>query len=157
MSADPRPVSRPRDERLREQGLDLVMRFLALVRIGRSYQVENQVFRQQLITFVEALKPVFSEEPEAALVSLDGDLYLNGVRLPVKTVNLRFHQTLMAELARRRVAGVRLLEGVDETELGAFFRLFLRPDVYYGTALLEACVAGGMRHVRRLVRPVRPG
>jgi HD-GYP domain-containing protein (c-di-GMP phosphodiesterase class II) len=151
MSDDPRTAGRPRDERLREQGLGIIMRFLALVRIGRSYQVENQVFHQQLATFIESLGPVFAESPEAVLVSLDSDLYLNGARLPVKTANLRFHQALMDEFARRGVAGVRILDSVTEAQLEGFFRLFLRPDAYHGTALLEACVADGLRHILPVV------
>jgi HD-GYP domain-containing protein (c-di-GMP phosphodiesterase class II) len=151
MNESPRPASRPRDERLRELGLGVIMRFLALVRIGRSYQVGNQVFHQQLIAFIEALGPVFAEAPEAVLVSLDSDLYLNGVRLPVKTTNLRFHQTLMDEFTRRRIAGVRVLDGVTESMLEGFFQLFLRPDAYHGTALLEACLAEGLGHVLPVV------
>jgi HD-GYP domain-containing protein (c-di-GMP phosphodiesterase class II) len=151
VSEDLRPASRPRDERLREHGLGVVMRFLALVRIGRSYQVENQVFHQQLTAFVESLVPVFAEAPEAVLISLDSDLYLNGVRLPVKTANLRFHQALMDEFARRGVAGVRILDSIPETQLEGFFRLFLRPDVYHGTALLEACLAEGLGHILPVV------
>jgi HD-GYP domain-containing protein (c-di-GMP phosphodiesterase class II) len=147
MSEAPRPGARPGDERLRELGLGVIMRFLALVRVGRSYQVENRVFHQQLLAFFETLGPVFIEAPEAVLISLDSDLYLNGVRLPVKAANLRFHQALMEEFARRGIAGVRLLDGVTPGELGRFFRLFLRPDLYHGPALLEACVAEATDHI----------
>jgi HD-GYP domain-containing protein (c-di-GMP phosphodiesterase class II) len=152
MSEDPRPASRPRDERLREHGLGIIMRFLALVRIGRSYQVENRVFHQQLAIFVESLGPVFAEAPEAVLVSLDSDLYLNGVRIPVKTANLRFHQALMDEFSRRGVAGVRILDSITEAQLEGFFRFFLQPDVYHGTSLLEACMAEGMGRILPVVR-----
>ena len=141
MSEAPRPAIRPADERLREQGLPIIMRFLSLIRVGRSYQVGNQVFRQQIVAFIEALGPVFAEAPEAVLVSLDNDLYLNGVRLPVKAANLRFHQALMQEFARRRIAGVRVLDGVSEAELERFSQLFLRPDLHHGPSLLEACLA----------------
>ena len=147
MSNAPVPAIRPGDERLRELGFAIIMRFLALVRIGRSYEVENQVFVQQLLAFIETLEPVFAEAPEAALVALDNDLYLNGVRLPVKSANLRSHQALMAEFARRRIAGVRVQAGITPAELGRFFRLFLRPDVYHGSALLETCVAESTGHI----------
>ncbi len=143
MSEVNRPAIRPADERLRAGGLDLVVRLLALVRVGRSYPVENQVFQQQMLGFLEALQPVFAETDEAVLVSLDDDLYLNGVRLPVTKGDLRFHQALMRELSRRRIAGVRILADVDGPELERFFRYFLQPDVYSGPALLDACVAAG--------------
>lgn len=144
MSAAARGTARPGDDRLRERGHGIILRFLAMVRVGRSYQVENQVFRQQIDAFLEAMGPVFAEWPEAVLVSLDGDLYLNGVRLPVTSQNLRFHQGLMAELARRRIAGVRILQGVVPGELERFMKLFLRPDLYHGPGLLEECVAQGL-------------
>ena len=147
MSGTPGHPARPGDERLREQGLQVIMRFLAMVRVGRSYKVENQVFRRQLVAFIESLVPVFADVPEAMLISLDNDLYLNGVRLPVKATNLRFQQALMQEFARRRVAGVRVAEGVSPGELERFFRLFLQPDVYCGTALLEACLAEKTDHI----------
>lgn len=147
MNEAPIPAIRPGDERLRELGSAIIMRFLALVRIGRSYEVENQVFVQQLVAFIESLGPVFAEAPEAVLVSLDSDLYLNGVRLPVKAANLRSHQALMEEFARRRIAGVRVQDGVTPGELGRFFRFFLRPDLYHGSALLEACVAESTGHI----------
>ncbi len=147
MSDAPRPSIRPGDERLRQQGLQIIMRFLALIRVGRSYQVDNQVFRQQLLAFIEAMRPVFVEVPEAILISLDNDFYLNGVRLPVKVTNLRFHQALMEEFTRRRVAGVRILDGINSEELEKFFRYFLQPDVYHGPALLEACVSAGTNRI----------
>jgi HD-GYP domain-containing protein (c-di-GMP phosphodiesterase class II) len=147
MSEAPIPAIRPGDERLREFGSAIIMRFLALVRSGRSYDVENQVFVQQLIAFIESLGPVFAEAPEAVLVSLDSDLYLNGVRLPVKAMNLRAHQSLMEEFERRQIAGVRVQDGVTPDELGRFFRLFLRPDDHQGTALLEACVVESTGHI----------
>ncbi len=151
MTEAPQPTVRPRDERLREHGHGVILRFLALVRTGRSYRVENRAFHQQLPTFIESLGPVFAETPEVLLISLDSDLYLNGVRLPVTTANLRFHRALMDEFTRRHIAGVRVLDGVTESELGGFFRFFLQPDTYRGTALLEACVAGGLGHVLPVV------
>jgi HD-GYP domain-containing protein (c-di-GMP phosphodiesterase class II) len=141
------PAIRPGDERLREYGFTIITRFLALVRIGRSYEVENQVFVQQLVSFTASLAPVFAEAPEAALVALDNDLYLNGVRLPVKAANLRSHQALMEEFSRRGIAGVRIREGVTPGELGRFFRLFLRPDLHHGAALLETCLAESTGHI----------
>ena len=65
MNDAPLRAIRPDDERLREYGFTIITRFLALVRIGRSYDVENQVFVQQLLSFIESLGPVFAEAPEA--------------------------------------------------------------------------------------------
>jgi HD-GYP domain-containing protein (c-di-GMP phosphodiesterase class II) len=141
------PAIRPGDERLRELGSLIIMRLLALVRVGRSYDVANQAFHQQVLAFIESLGPVFAEAPEAVLVSLDSDLYLNGVRLPVRTTNLRSHQSLMEEFGRRGIAGLHVRKGVTPDEIGRFFRLFLRPDLYHGPALLQACLTESTGHV----------
>ena len=80
------------DIKFREAGLRLVMRLAGLIRIGRAYQVGNQVFNEQMRGFFAALKPVLEESQDVVLVSLETDLYLNGFRIPVRTGNMRFHQ-----------------------------------------------------------------
>ncbi len=152
MSETVQPSARPGDDRLRERGQPIILRFLAMIRVGRSYQVENQVFRTQIDAFLRSLAGVFEEWPEAVLVALDGDLYLNGVRLPVSKTNLRFHQSLLKEFGRRRIAGVRVQQGVADDELERFFRLFLRPDLHHGPGLLEACVGEGLACILPVVQ-----
>ena len=136
-----RPTARPADERMRQYAIAVVLRLVSLIRTGRSYSVENKVFHEQLDGFLETLAPVFAEAPEALLVSLDDDLYLNGVRLPVKKSNLQFSRALMREFALRRIAGLRVTVGVDADELERFFRIFLQPKVHSGPAMLGACLA----------------
>jgi HD-GYP domain-containing protein (c-di-GMP phosphodiesterase class II) len=137
----------PLDEQYRAQGLRVVQRFNALVRMGRAYQVENQVFRQQMVQFTETAGPVIEEAGELVLVVIDGDVYLNGVRIPVRPTTLKYHEALIEELDRRGIAGLRMEKGVTDEEIQTFFRLFMQPDVYYGTSLLEACLAHGSDHM----------
>jgi HD-GYP domain-containing protein (c-di-GMP phosphodiesterase class II) len=142
-----KPTFRPADERCRDQGLLLIVRFHALLRVGRSYRVGNQVFHKQCTSFLDVLAPVFEDAPEAILVSLDSDLYLNGVRIPVKANNLRFHQSLLEEFRRRRIAGLRFESGLSVVDLEKFFALFLQPDAYFGPGLLEACISDGVLRI----------
>lgn len=147
MSDVEKPTFRPADERARVHGLQLIVRFHAMLRVGRSYRVGNQVFLKQCEAFLDALKPVFDDTPEAVLVSLDSDLYLNNVRIPVKANNLRFHQSMLDELRKRRIAGLRIEAGITTVDLERFFTLFLQHDVHFGTGLLEACLAEGVRRI----------
>jgi HD-GYP domain-containing protein (c-di-GMP phosphodiesterase class II) len=144
---DGRISASPVDERRRQLGLQMVVRFLAVLRTGKAYQVGNQVFRAQLDALFEVIAPLLDEFGEVVLVSLESDLYLNGVRLPMKSANLRHFDALMREFSRRRIAGIRVVQGVQPDELESFFGLFLRPHEYTGTPLLEACVAAGLDHV----------
>src|SRR6185503_4584672 len=67
------------DDRLREQGLQLVTLLSAVIRIGRAYSVTNQVFRAQVDSIATSLNTLLAHAPEVAMVALESDLYLNGV------------------------------------------------------------------------------
>lgn len=131
----------------RELGAAVLSRLSALIRIGRSYQTDNQVFAGQLDGFMAALKPVFETDGEAVLVELEGDLYLNGTRVPIRGTSIRFHRHLLDELRSRQIAGFRAVKGVTDDEMKIFFRLFMQPDVYSGADLLSACIAQGLDKV----------
>jgi HD-GYP domain-containing protein (c-di-GMP phosphodiesterase class II) len=154
VSTNPTPAPTPRegkpaaaDQRLKDAGLQLLMRLAATIRIGRAYQAENQVFRQQLDVLQALLGPILLETGEAVLVALEDDLYLNGVRIPVKAANFRFHQAILREFKERKIAGLRVQLGISDAELITFFKLFLQPDLYNGPGLLKACLANGVDHV----------
>jgi HD-GYP domain-containing protein (c-di-GMP phosphodiesterase class II) len=138
---------RASDFAMREAGLRMVMRLAGVVRIGRAYEVGNRLFNEQLASFFEAIRPVLEESREAVLVALETDLYLNGFRLPVRTGNIRFHKLIHEEFTRRKIAGLKLEQGLGFEELERFFKLFMQPDVYHGTHLLEACLANHVDHV----------
>ncbi|MGH7730700.1 MAG: HD-GYP domain-containing protein [Candidatus Eiseniibacteriota bacterium] len=150
MSPAPTPAARepsPGDQRRKDAGLQVIVRMASTIRIGRTYQTDNQVFRQQLEGLLESLMPLIEESGEAVLVALQDDLYLNGVRIPVKSGNFRFHKAMLDEFRLREIAGLRLTQGLDAEELTLFLRLFLQPDVYHGADLVGACLAQGVDHV----------
>lgn len=138
------PHGRPQDERLRRAGIIVVQRVLALMRIGRSYRVGNQVFTRQVESFLEAMAPVFKEAPEIVMVALNNDFYVNGVRVPLRSSTLRFQQALLEELRKRHIAGLKFDAAVKPKDIETFFEFFLQPDSYMGPALLEACVNAGL-------------
>ena len=152
MSSTPSPVAHeglpgPGDQRRKDVGLQVIIRLASTIRIGRTYQTDNQVFRQQLEGLLASLMPLIEESGEAVLVALEEDLYLNGVRIPVKAGNFRFHKAVLEEFRLREIAGLRLQQGIDEAEMTLFLRLFLQPDVYRGADLVGACLAQGIDHV----------
>jgi len=135
------------DFKVRESGLRLVMRLAGVIRVGHAYQVGNALFRDQMVSFLDAVRPVLEDTKEVVLVALDTDLYLNGLRIPVRTANIRYHQVIHDEFQRRKIAGLKIEPGLDLEELERFFTYFMQPDVYHGTALLEACLANHVDHV----------
>lgn len=140
MNRAPAPAPREGENALREQGLQVVMRFVATLRTGRSYAIGNQVFTRQLEQLLEALAPVLAGHGEALVVSLDGDLHVNGVRLPLRASSLKFVEQLAQEFQVREIAGVAFRAGLSLAELEAFMRYFLPSELYKGGDLHHACV-----------------
>jgi HD-GYP domain-containing protein (c-di-GMP phosphodiesterase class II) len=138
---------RPVGSSARELGAPVLSRLSALIRIGRSYQTDNQVFEGQLAGFMSALQPVLEADSEAVLVEVEGDVFLNGTRIPVRGMNVRFHRHIMDEFRIRQIAGFRAVHGVTTEDMKAFFRYFMQPDVYTGSDLLAACIAEGLSRV----------
>ncbi len=135
---------RPLGASARELGTPVLSRLSAMMRIGRSYQTDNQVFSGQLEGFMAALLPVLDADGEAVLVELEGDLYLNGTRIPIRGQNIRFHRHVIEEFKARQVAGFRAVRGVGLEEMRTFCRYFMQPEVYTGPELLSACLAEGL-------------
>jgi len=146
-----RPEGKAADERLREQGLVIITRLLATIRTGRAYKVGNQVFTRQLESFIECVLQAVGETGEAVFVALDGDLYLNGARLPAKPNTLRFHEAVRKEFEMRRIAGFRATNGLHLKEVEVFFELFMQADVLEGPVLLQACLTRNDRHLLPVV------
>lgn len=145
------------DEALREQGVQLVTRLVALLRTGRSYSIGNQVFTGQLEQLLEVLRPTLMAHGRAQLVHLDGDLYLNGVRLPLKSSSVRFQDQLHSELALRDISGVEFHASLRLNELEEFMRYFLPSELYKGTELLSACQAAGIQGAMPVLSAVADG
>jgi HD-GYP domain-containing protein (c-di-GMP phosphodiesterase class II) len=145
------PDARPREDRLREAGQLIILRLLAMIRVGKAYRVGNQAFRAQIDLFLGAMMPVATEFEEMVLVALGTDFFLNGVRVPITRNSLKHHQAAVKELQQRKIAGIRAEAEVTRDELETFFDLFLQPDLYNSTGLLEAVVAAGCVHFQPVI------
>lgn len=139
-----------RDEVLRTHGLQIAMRLFATLRTGRSYSIGNQAFTRQLQQLLESLLPVLAEHGEALVVSHDGDLHLNGVRLPHRSSSQKFIEQLAQEIQLREIAGVEFRAGLKLAELESFMRYFMPSELYKGAELIHACAIQDFRHVRPL-------
>ncbi len=138
---------RPQDQRFREMGVRLLQRLNTMVRVGRTYKVGNSVFAQQVQGFLDLVGPALEEANELVLARLDTDIYLNGYRLPIRPTNVRFLNSALQEFERRRISALRLERGLEAQEVEKFFELFMQPEVYIGSSLLDACVAAGNKRM----------
>jgi len=149
---DPAPPApgadaRPPDQRFRDLGVKLLQRLNTLYKTGRTYKVGNSVFAQHVEGFLNLLKPAFEMAEEVVLARLETDLYINGYRLPIRPVNVRFFNFVMEEFGRRKISALRLERGLEAAEVEKFFEFFMQPDVYAGQSLLDACTGAGNKHM----------
>jgi hypothetical protein len=138
-------------DQLREYGLQVATRLIAVLRTGRAYAIDNPVFVGQLEQLLEALEPVLAAAGEARLTSIEGDLHLNGTGLPVRAASARFTEQMAHELRVRSLAGLAFQHGLAMAELELFMRFFLPSEVYKGHELARACDAHGIRRVTPLL------
>ena len=140
-----KPISdRTHDDELREQGLQLVTRLVALLRTGRSYSIGNQAFTAQLEQLLILLRPTLFADGHAQVAQIDGDLYLNAVRVPLRPSSVRSQAQLHSEFALREIDGVRFEASLQLRELEAFMHYFLPSELYKGAELVSACQAAGI-------------
>ncbi len=132
--------------RLLDLGPVLLVRFSALLRTARTYDVTNQAFRRQLQEFMLVLQQTMEEEDEVALAAVADSLYLNGVRLKANASLLGVYHGLIEEFERRALGGVRFLQGVPPAEAERFLQLFMAAEdpamaERFGDAVAEAGIA----------------
>ncbi|MFN8586676.1 MAG: HD domain-containing protein [Candidatus Eisenbacteria bacterium] len=146
MTFDPHGYA-PTDDSRHEHSAQLAMRFVALLRTARSYQLGNQVLTTQVDHFLGVLGAAFADHGEIQLVDHDGDLHFNGARVPLRGANLKFLEQLQMEFAGREIAGLVFVPGLERPEFESFLRFFLASDAYKGMELFNACEAQGIIHV----------
>ncbi len=141
----------PRGEALlREQGLQVAMRIVATLRTGRSYAIGNVAFTRQLEQLLTSLAPILADAGEVVVLADDGDVQVNGVRLPLRPASLRTLEQLAQEFQVREIAGVAFRAGLALAELEDFMRYFLPSELYKGGELAQACATHGLRQVEPL-------
>jgi HD-GYP domain-containing protein (c-di-GMP phosphodiesterase class II) len=137
-SKNPQAAAQSPEERIRQHGVKLMMALSATLRVGKAYQVQNQVFVTQIAQLLETLTPILQQAGEAVLVAHDSDLYVNGVRVPVAKASFKFQQTVVEMFGRLGISGIRFDASVTARELTKLFGLIVKPDGPTGAALLEA-------------------
>ncbi len=109
-------------------GPQLLIRIAALIRTARTYDVTNQAFQRQLQDCLAVLLKLLEADPEVALAASAGYFYLNGARIRASASLLPVYHTLIQELERRGLAGLRVTEGLTAPELERFFQLLVAAD-----------------------------
>lgn len=134
--------------RLSELGAQLLVRFSAMLRTARTYDVSNQAFQRQLQDLIALVERCLEDEDDLTLVSVADYFYLNGVRIKASASLLAVYHSLMGEFERRSLGGLRFLHGLGASEFERFLQLFMAAeDPQFGDRLEEAAREASIEHV----------
>ena len=139
------------DDLVREQGLVLVQRFVQTMRTSRTYAIGNQVLTRHLTEFLESVTQLLETQGEAQIVARAGDVYVNGLRLPLREKSLRFLESIADEMAMRRIQGLSFQPGIALAELEKFMEHFVVSEKYKGAELASCCEEHSLAHTRVLL------
>jgi HD-GYP domain-containing protein (c-di-GMP phosphodiesterase class II) len=127
-------------------GSKLIVRLYGLLRALRIYETSNQTVQDQLREFLGLAQQAI--EDELILVAMGQCFYVNGVRVRAGAAQAALFDALTQEFERRKLGGLRLLDGVRADELATFLRLFIEHSDPERAALLgDALAANGITRV----------
>ena len=133
-----------------ETGLQLASRMVALLKSGRSYSVKHVAFTQQLENFLVLLQPLLRASGVLRFEARDGELHMNGERMPLRSPLARQAEFLVSELEARTIAGLEFTSVLTLPALVAFMEMFVAGERWKGEELVHACQAAGIDGVRAL-------
>src|SRR5262249_29879797 len=143
-------ILRPDDDPRFELPLQLASRFWALVRSGRAYSVGHVTYTSQLEGYLELLAAALGERGVVRFEAPDGDLCVNGERLPSRPNMQKALESLVQEFAARTLEGIEFTRGIKLGELETFMSYFLPGERWKGAELIAACDDAGLVHARAL-------
>jgi len=116
----PNPILRPDDDPRFEIALQLASRFWALVKSGRAYSVGHVTYTTQLESYVTLLSAALEMHGAVRFDAPDGELCMNGERLPIRANMQRALESLAQEFAARTLEGIEFTRGLSLGELETF-------------------------------------
>ena len=153
----PNPILRPDDDPRLELALQLASRFWALVKSGRAYSVGHVTYTTQLESYIALLSTALEKEGAVRFDAPDGELCMNGERLPDRANMQRALESLAQEFGARTLEGVEFTRGLSLGELETFMSYFLPGERWKGAELVAACDDAGLVHARALPLRVAAG
>ena len=147
------PILSPDDDPRFEVSLQLASRFWALVRSGRAYAVGHVTYTTQLENYLALLSPPLEDRGAVRFHAPEGDLCMNGERLPHRPNMHKALESLVQEFAARTLEGIEFTKGLTLGELETFMSFFLPGERWKGAELIAACDEAGLVHARPL--PIR--
>src|SRR5262249_49336203 len=144
------PILAPDDDPRFELPLQLATRFWALVRSGRAYSVGHVTYTTQLENYLSLLSAPLEDRGVVRFHAPEGDLCMNGERLPYRPNMHKALDSLVQEFAARTLEGIEFTKGLTLGELETFMTYFLPGERWKGAELIAACDDAGLAHARAL-------
>lgn len=118
------------EETLLQKGKELVSQLLASIKTAQIYEQNNEMFIKQSRKLFDLISELIQKEGEILLVSKEGYLFLNDLRLKFDLEKYAGSKFIMEIFERFDMEKISIEEGVTSSELDSFVYLFghLNPE-----------------------------
>jgi len=132
-------------------GMPLVIRLNTVLRVARTHEASNQAFQRQLAGLLELLSQLFEHETDVVLASHSDYLFLNGMRIRAQPQVMSIYHSLLAELERRQIGGLRFQVGLSPEELQSFIQMLVAAEDPEAAGMMQdAAEAANVVHATAL-------
>ncbi len=109
--------------------VQILLRYHAVLKIGRVYDFNNQLLQEQVRQLYLRLCGVIETEGEIVLRLRQGSIYVNGIRVKFDYSNYHVCRFVANDFQAKEIAAVAFSPGLPEDELQRFVGILLRKDL----------------------------
>lgn len=130
---------------IHQAGVEIIVRFHSLLKLGRLYSINNILFTEQLELLHRRIKENCKQEP-ASLKIKEGTFFFRNIRLRFIFANYPAFKTVLQELSKRELAVIHFYPELTIEELKNFLACFLQSETF--DQLLNCLIQVPVEHVK---------
>lgn len=109
--------------------LSLLLRYYAVLKIGRVYDVNNQMVQDQIAQLYDSLHGILEKEGDIVLRARLNAFYINGVRVKFDYSNYHIYKSLWTDFQSKEISAISFSAETSEDELQRFLQIWMRKDL----------------------------
>lgn len=116
------------EERLKQQGFDLITHFFSSSKILRLYDMNNRATQRAIDELYDVVTQIFEQDQVLELRVANDLLKLNDNRIPVDARHYGPFEYVIEEMKNKDVGAIVLAPAITKKELGGFLKIFFEME-----------------------------
>jgi HD-GYP domain-containing protein (c-di-GMP phosphodiesterase class II) len=131
--------------------VNILMRYHAVLKIGKVYDFNNQMVQDQIQQLYSRLSDGLSREGEIVIRLRQNSIYVNGERVKFDYSNYHVYKFLWNEFRAKEIAAIDFSSDMPEEELQRFIKILLRKDLDPKGAYAQIIQAIDNEHIDHII------